>query len=114
MTPQLAIKQTYNVRIAIPPADGVFRSFKIDQFRRGFVCCIPGVTIFGCRFDGEVFVLGAGLFDRFELATRKSKAITLERAVVDCARGLIERGERLSAADRERLQLAVERLDSLL
>ncbi|AXH75208.1 MAG: hypothetical protein [Caudoviricetes sp.] len=114
MTLQSTIHQLYGVRIQQPPRDGVFRQFKIDQFRRGFICSIDVVTLFGCKLDGEIYAFTGDHLECFELATKSSEKIRMERAVVECAMGLVGRGERLSREDADRLELALERLDQWL
>lgn len=108
---QEAIKEVYGHRFGYIPPDGVFYKFKIDQFRIGFVVSIGDVALFGCRADRVVYAWNEKEVVKVNLPAKEPEKIRFERIVIECAKGLIRRGEILSQEDEERLNLAVQRLD---
>lgn len=107
---QEAIKEIYGKKLAAIADDGVFRKFRIDPFRLGFVCNLGDCAFFGCRADRVVYAWNEHEVTKINLAHHDSEKIKFERYVVAIAKALIERGEILSHEDSERLELAVKRL----
>lgn len=111
---QQAIEKVYGKRLGYIPDDGMFRKFRIDPFRLGFVVSVGECAIFGCRADGIMHTWNPEQLAHIKMPAHDSEKIKFERLVIACAKGLIRRGDVLSAEDGERLDLAVERLDELL
>lgn len=105
-----AIRETYGNRLSAIPEDGVFRKFRIDPFRIGFVCNLGDCAFFGCRADRVVYAWNEQEVTKINLAEHNSEKIRFELYVVAIAKGLIERGDILNHEDSERLELAVQRL----
>lgn len=110
---QEAIKEVYGHRFGYIAPDGVFYKFKIDRFRIGFVVSIGDVGIFGCRADREAYAWNEKEVVKINLPAHEHAKIRFERLVIECARGLIQRGEILSPEDDARLELAVKRLSEI-
>lgn len=104
-----AIKKIYGVRLLTRP-DGQYRHFRIDRFRIGFVLAFEDCSVFGCMADGLAYSLSGGVISEFKLKTNENQKIAFERTIVECAKGLIGRGESLSIEDEERLEIAVKRI----
>lgn len=114
MTLQEAIHQVYGVRLAITPTQCLRRVFRINDLHNGFLMTIGKNACFGSFIYGEYFVFnGSGLF-RSEMKHRASSKINHEWLIWEGARSAFERGERLSLDDKERLALAVQRLEQWL
>ena len=109
-----AILAWSGVRILPPPEDGCMRSFRIDQFRNGFVIAINGLWAIGSIIDGEVIIFDGRRCLQLEYRHKQSKKIAFEWCVWEAARVMLECGERLSSEDGERLALAVKRLEGWL
>lgn len=109
-----AIFEWAGVRMLPPPGDGVMRSFRINQLRNGFVIAIEGLWAIGSIIDGEIIIFDGRKCLELEYRHKRSKKIAFEWCVWIAAHGVIERGERLSPTDGERLSLAVKRLESWL
>ena len=107
---QKAIECAYGNKLGYIAPDAVFRKFRIDPYRLGFVVNMGECAIFGCRADGIAFTWNKDEIVKLNLPTHDSERIKFERFVIECARGLIKRGEILTPEDEERLNLAVERL----
>lgn len=114
-TVEQAVKAQYGVRLPPSANDGICRSFRIDQFRNGYLLKLPDVAVFGSIIDAERFAWCAGDWWPVEVFEhRQNQAIIFEGLVWRIARALVERGENLSLDDGERLALAVQRLESWL
>lgn len=114
-TVEKAIMSRYGVRIGPSAADGKYRSFKIDQFRNGFIVKFPDCACFGSQIDGELFVWVGGALREVVMDSRNdNEQITLEWMIWRIARATVERGEKLSKVDNARLALAVQRLEAWL
>lgn len=114
MTLQEAIYQVYGVRLAITPTQCLQRSFKINELHNGFLMVIGKNACFGSFIYGECFVFNeSGLF-RHDMQLKENKEIKGEWLIWECARSMLERGERLGRQDSERLALAVQRLEMWL
>lgn len=105
-----AIHEEYGIKISAPPPDGVWRRFRIDRFRIGIAVSIGDVGVFGCKYEGFMHVCSANGIERIDTGMKVSKTLAFEALIVDCAKGLVERGERLSPEDEDRLSLALQRL----
>lgn len=114
MTPRQAIRQHYGVRLGPSPADGAYRSFKIDELRNGFLIEIDEYAIFGSIIDAERIVFDGKSYFSFTVEHKERKDTKQEWLIWEGARSMLERGERLSRADSERLALAVQRLEAWL
>lgn len=116
-TPEQAIKAQYGVKLGPSSGDGKHRSFRIDQFRNGYLLKLPNVACFGSIIDDECFRWENGEWEPIEkeIDSRKdSAAIRFEWLVWYIAKAQIGRGEKLNREDSERLALAVQRLESWL
>lgn len=107
-----AVLDCYGCRLPDIKPNGRMYSFPIDQLRIGYAMNFGDVCIFGCRTDGDNYY-----FDGFEWCGYKSIPIMapkqeLNRMIIRCARGLIERGEVMSAADKARLKIAVQQVEA--
>lgn len=115
MTPEQAVKAQYGVNLGPSPVDGMLRAFRIDQFRNGYLLKLQDAAFFGSVIDAECFAWQAGEFWPVEAGNHKdSRDIQYEWKIWRIAQTLIERGEKLSRDDLERLALAVQRLESWL
>lgn len=115
-TVEQAIHAQYGVRLPPSPCDMVRRAFRIDQFRNGYLFKLPGAAYFGSLIDDECFVWEAGDWRPVdgEDQRKDNAAIRFEWLVWRIAQALVERGEKLSRDDLERLALAVQRLEAWL
>lgn len=109
-----AIYEWCGVRMLPPTEDGVMRSFRISQLRNGFVIAIDGLWSIGSIIDGEVIIFDGRRCLQLEYRHKRSKKIAYEWCLWEAARVMLERGERLSSEDSERLALAVKRLEGWL
>jgi hypothetical protein len=114
MTLQEAIYQVYGVKLALTPTQCLRRVFRINELHNGFLMKIGKTACFGSFIYAEYFIFNEfGLF-RKELEHKENKEIRFEWLIWEGARSMLERGERLSRADSERLALAVQRLEMWL
>lgn len=107
------IREVYGLNMPSPPPDGKTRNFKIDQFRIGFVVSTGDSGVFGCRYDRVGYRWADGDYSAFQMQLpqlhgKGAATDLMERCVVECAKGLIARGERLRPKDMERLDVAVK------
>ena len=114
MNPRQAIREHYGVRLGPTPADGKYRSFKIDALRNGFLIEIDDFAVFGSIIDAEYIVFDGKTYFSFEVEHKDRKQIQDEWLIWELARVMLERGETLNMADGERLALAVQRLEAWL
>lgn len=114
MTPERAIREHWGVNLPPMPEDGAMRWFKIDQLRNGFIIKIGGKAVFGSIIDGFYVVFDGDSYFEKTLTHKARKGLTYEWLVWEAARVMLERGERLSNEDGERLALAVKRLEGWL
>lgn len=114
MTPRQAIREHYGVRLGPTPADGKFRSFKIDEFRNGFLMEIGDCAVFGSIIDGERIVFDGKSYFSYGVEHKDRKEIRYEMLIWEIAKSAVHCGETLDANDRERLALAVNRLEAWL
>lgn len=114
-TPEKAVQAQYGVKLGPSAADGIFRAFRIDDFRNGYLLKVSGAACFGSVIDAECFAWGGGEWWPVDAMQHKDNAaIRLEWLVWRIAKAQVERGEKLSSEDAERLKLAVQRLESWL
>jgi hypothetical protein len=114
-TPEKAVYAQYGVKLGPSAADGVCRSFRIDEFRRGYLLKLPGAAAFGSVIDGECFIWEYGEWSPIEISEQNQGAdIDYEWRIWRIAQAMIELGRKLSREDLERLALAVQRLESWL
>jgi hypothetical protein len=109
---QAAVLDAYGVRLPEIAADGRMKAFPIDQFRIGFVLSFGDVYVFGCRTDGDIYYFDGQEWHGFEVEVLRPPKQEFNRMVIECAKGLIARGEVLNAVDAARLKLAVEQVEA--
>lgn len=114
MTIEQLIMEAYGVSLRRTPADGVIRSFSINQLHNGFLIAFPDCACFGSTIYAELCVLNAQGESWHELTHKDSKDIRAEWLIWEIARSMLERGERVTGQDAERLALAVQRLEAWL
>lgn len=114
MTPAAAVMDAYGVMIRMPPVDGLYRSFVINELHNGFIISIDDCSVFGSIIYGHRCILKPDGSEWYMADRRSSKKINFEWLIWESARSMLERGERLDMADRERLALAVQRLEEWL
>lgn len=114
MTIEEAISQQYGVRIPRTPDDLKLRKFKVDQLRNGFLIKCREFGVFGSFIDAECFIWSEKGVQQIEKEHKDNKEIRHEWLIWRAAEAMIERGERMSREDAERLRLAVDRLESWL
>lgn len=115
-TVEQAIYAQYGVKLPPSPCDMQRRAFRIDQFRNGYLFKLPGAACFGSLIDDECFVWEDGDWRPVDGEDRRkdNADIRFEWLVWRIARALVERGDKLSRDEQERLALAVQRLESWL
>lgn len=114
MTPRQAIREHYGVRLGPTPADCKYRSFVIDELRNGFLIEIDNFSVFGSIIDAECIVFDGERYFSFQIKHKDRKQIKDEWLIWEIARVAIEAGEIMNNVDRERLALAVRRLEEWL
>lgn len=114
MTPEEAIYQHYGVKLIPCAGDSKHRTFKIDQFRNGYLLKLGVCACFGSFIDGESIIFDGERYWERQIEQNDSPKIRAEWLIWEIARVMIERGERLNRADGERLALAVNRLEAWL
>lgn len=114
MTPEKAIQLHYGVRLMPCAADGIYRAFKIDQLRNGYLLKVDDCAVFGSIIDAECIVFDGKTYRSVEINHKDRKEIRAEWLIWEIARSMLERGERLNAVNAERLALAVQRLEAWL
>jgi len=114
MTIEEAIRSQYGVKITVMPPDLKLRKFKIDQLRNGFLMKDTNSGVFGSFIDGEAFIFNEFGITSHKLEHQDHKEICAEWLIWEIARSMLERGEKLSIIDGERLALAVQRLEDWL
>lgn len=114
MTPRQSIRQHYGVRLGPTPADGKYRSFAIDELRNGFLLEVGEFAVFGSIIDAECVVFDGKRYTSWRIEHKDRKDIRHEWLIWECGRVAIERGEIMTIEDRERLALAVRRLEEWL
>lgn len=111
MTFEEAIRAQYGTKVPITADDLKLRKFRIDELRNGFLMKMSGSGVFGSFIDGETFIWTEKGITCHRQEHKENKEIRAEWLIWECARSMLERGERLSRADSERLALAVQRLE---
>lgn len=111
ITPEEAIYQHYGVKLIPCAGDGKHRTFRIDALRNGYLLKLGVCACFGSIIDGESIIFDGERYWERELEQNDSKKIRHEWLIWEAARSMLERGERLSRQDGERLALAVQRLE---
>ena len=114
MTPESMVFDVYGLRLRSVPRDGLFRTFRINELHNGFLIAIEDVAVFGSVIYGERFVVRPGEYMAYAGQQNDSAKIRHEWLIWEAARSMLERGERLSREDGERLALAVQRLEMWL
>lgn len=113
-TVEQAVRERYGIKLPPSPGDGRHRAFVIDQFRNGYLLKLSSVACYGSIIDGECFIWQNGESRKMVTGQRDSADIRNEWLVWRIAKAQVDRGEKLSVADAERLALAVQRLESWL
>lgn len=114
MNPESMIFDVYGIRVRRAPRDGVLRHFKIDDMHNGFLVAVDDAAVFGSIIHADRWVLVPGYFKHYKAEHKQNKEIRHEWLVWEIARSTFERGDRLDRADKERLALAVQRLEQWL
>jgi len=114
MTFEEAIRAQYGVKVQITANDLHLRRFRIDELRNGFLMKMSGAGVFGSFIYGETFIWTEKGVTFHKQEHKENKEIRAEWLIWECARSMLERGERLGRADGERLALAVQRLEMWL
>jgi hypothetical protein len=114
MTFEEAIRAQYGIKVPITAEDLRMRKFRIDELRNGFLMKMQRCGVFGSFIDGETFIWTEDGMTCHAQQHKDSKEIRHEWLIWEAARSMIERGERLSREDGERLALAVQRLETWL
>lgn len=114
MTFEEAIRAQYGIRVPITAEDLKLRKFRIDELRNGFLMKMQKCGVFGSFIDGETFIWTENGVTFHPQEHKEHKEIRAEWLIWEVARSMLERGERLSRADSERLALAVQRLEMWL
>lgn len=114
MTFEEAIRAQYGIRVPITAEDLKLRKFRIDELRNGFLMKMEKTGVFGSFIDGETFIWTKNGVICHRQEHKENKEIRSEWLIWECARSMLERGERLNRADSERLALAVQRLEMWL
>jgi len=114
MTFEEAIRAQYGIKVPITAEDLKLRKFRIDELRNGFLMKMEKTGVFGSFIDAETFIWTENSVTQYEQKHKENKEIRAEWLIWECARSMIERGERLGRQDGERLALAVQRLEAWL
>ena len=114
MTFEEAIRAQYWIKVPITANDLHLRKFRIDELRNGFLMKMEKTGVFGSFIDAETFIWTENGVTQYEQKHKENKEIRAEWLVWECARSMLERGERLGRQDGERLALAVQRLEAWL
>lgn len=109
-----AIRNRYGVRLPTTPSDMKCRLFKIDRFHNGFLLKTPDDAIFGTKIGAEAWIYHENRIEWIAVEHKENKQIRFEWLIWHAAWSIIERGERLTLEDGERLALAVQRLEDWL
>lgn len=114
MTFEQAIRAQYGVQVPITAGDLKLRKFRIDDLRNGFLIKTGETGVFGSFIDAEAFIWSEKGVICSGWEHKENKEIRHEWLIWEVARSTFERGERLDRADKERLALAVKRLEQWL
>ncbi len=109
---QEAVLDCYGCRLPEIPDNGKMYSFQIDQLRIGYVINLGDVFVFGCRSDGDNYYFRGDYWQGYKTAPNRPPKQELNRMIIECARGLIERGDKLDPKDSARLKLAVQQVEA--
>lgn len=107
-----AVMDCYGCKLPQIPADGRMYAFPIDQLRLGYVISFGNVFIFGCRTDGDNYYFDGVVWRGYNSEPKRPAKQEFNRMIIECARGLIDRGEVLCASDAARLKLAVQQVEA--
>lgn len=107
-----AVLDCYGCRLPGIPGNGRMYSFPIDQLRIGYVINFGDVFAFGCRTDGDNYYFDGAEWHGYESTPNKPPKQEFNRMIIECARGLINRGEVLDAKDLARLRVAVQQVEA--
>ena len=70
------------------------------------------VSVFGCRTDGDNYYFDGVEWNGYTSKPIRAPKQEFNRMIIECARGLITRGEVLNAKDSARLKLAVQQVEA--
>lgn len=107
-----AVLDCYGCRVPDIPADSRMRSFPIDQFRFGFLLNAGDRYVFGCWSDGDIYYFDGEEWQWTYVQPARPIKQEFNRMIVECARGLVGRGEELNTVDAARLALAVQQVEA--
>lgn len=118
MTFEQAIRNKFGKTLPQVPADYAMRKFRIDGKLDGFVIRMDDCGAFGNLATGEAYAWGDYGVESFRMGSADNKKpmrpseLAFERLIIQCAIGLIDRGEQLSDADIRRFGLAIQRTEN--
>lgn len=107
-----AVLDCYGCKLPQIPDDGRLYMFPIDQLRLGYVINLGAVFMFGCRSDGDNYYFNGAEWNGYYSKPARPPKQEFNRMIIECARGLIDRGEVLCASDAARLKLAVQQVEA--
>lgn len=107
-----AVLDCYGCKLPQIPDDGRMYTFPIGQLRLGYVINLGDVFVFGCRTDGDNYYFDGEQWRGYTSTPARPPKQELNRMIIECARGLIARGEVLGAYDSARLKLAVQQVEA--
>jgi hypothetical protein len=107
-----AIMECYGCKLPEIPGDGKMYTFPIGQLKLGYVINFGDISVFGCRSDGDNYYFRGDYWQGYNSMPARPAKQELNRMIIECARGLIARGEVLCAADSVRLKLAVQQVEA--
>lgn len=118
MTFEKAIYRRYGLTFPLIPDDGLMCSFDLGKLAGGFAIKYKGVGAFGDFLRGEIYAFDGGEvteincgedIDPWHKRPTPSEFL-LEKTIIECAKGLIDRGDELSILDLNRFALAISRM----
>ena len=107
-----AVFDCYGCKLPEIPADGRLYTFPIGQLKLGYVISLGDLFAFGCMAEGDNYYFDGKQWLGFESTPARPAKQELNRMIIECARGLIARGEVLCAEDSARLKLAVQQVEA--
>lgn len=107
-----AVLDCYGCKLPQIPGDGRMYTFPIGQLKLGYVINLGNVYVFGCRTDGDNYYFDGIEWRGYVSKPARPQKQELNRMIIECARGLFDRGEVLCAIDSARLKLAVQQVEA--
>jgi hypothetical protein len=107
-----AVLDCYGCKLPEIPNNGRMYTFPIGQLKLGYVINLGEVFVFGCRTDGDNYYFDGVEWHGYVSVPARPTKQEFNRMIIECARGLIIRGEVLCATDAARLKLAVQQVEA--